>query len=445
MQHPLTELRISNRWTRLRSTLSLIGQGVSSWLLPPLRSPDEYQDRLAWLALLRWVMIAGQLACVTMAIRLEFVTLALAPLIYSLITVLGLLNIWACRRLQRGLLRNPTVELLAWLLVDWCQLVLLLSLNGGISNPFYPVVFVHAILGGALLPRQLGWAFLTILGSGLYLLNPVVYVFHGSQTFVRLSALVGWLIQFGVLTAAWSIAGALSRRLLQFRVRAEALSVRQQHLQRVHLLGALGAGVAHEFATPLNTMRLRLDRLRRRYEQDDDVQMALRALEQCEQRLRQIAALPAKSDLDRLAPLELKPYLEKLCQSWCRSWQNIHLQMQWVAVDHLAPRLPELVLRQAMKNLLDNAAQATQGQGQITLSVAQDKDRLLLEISDNGPGWPMTVQSHLGEPFVTTREAGTGLGLYTVSMLAEALGGSIELLDNSPQGARVRLCLPLTL
>lgn len=423
----------------------MLGQGLTTRLLPPLRSPDEYQDRLAWLALLRWVMVAGQLACVTLALRLEFVTPALAPVVYSLIAVLGLLNIWACRRLQRAQLRNPTVELLAWLMVDWCQLVLLLSLNGGISNPFYPVVFVHAILGGALLPRQLGWAFLSMLGAGLYMLNPVVYVFHGTQTFVRLSALVGWLIQFGVLTTAWSIAGALSRRLLQFRVRAEALSLRQQHLQRVHLLGALGAGVAHEFATPLNTLRLRLDRLRRRYSEDADVQAALRALEQCEQRLRQMAALPAKSDLDQLAPLELKAYLETLCQSWCRGWNQIDFRLEWLPPDSLAPRLPELVLRQSLVNLLDNAAQATQGQGQITLRVAQENESLLLEIGDNGPGWPAAVQAHLGEPFVTTREAGTGLGLYTVSMLAEALGGSIELLDNPPQGARVRLCLPLTL
>lgn len=423
---------------------------LGAWLFPPLKLQDDGRDRLAWLALLRWLTVFGQLLCVTIAVRLEFVPLSLAPKLYGLIGSLALANLWACFRLQRGsgqLLRlSPEAELLGWLLIDWCQFLLMLTLNGGIDNPFYPLVFVHAVLGAALLPPSLSWLILGFLGLGLYLLNPVVYVFNTHQTFVRLSALVGWLIQFGVIGAAWGIAGSLSQRLLQFRNQAEKLRERQQQLQRVHLLGALGAGVAHEFATPMNTLRLRLERLRRKADSaaDTDLEAALRALNQCENRLRQMAALPRPDDLARLEPLWLENYLQRLSDGWRQAWPEIEIAFALALPADYRQALPELVLKKALDNLLDNAAQAMNGRGRISIEARLLNRQLELSISDEGPGWPAAVRTHLGEPFVTTKAQGTGLGLYTVHLLTQTLGGRVELIDNPSGGARARICLPLS-
>lgn len=438
--------------TRLRPNLLAGLARLGAWLFPPLKLQDDGRDRLAWLALLRWLTVFGQLLCVTIAVRLEFVPLPLAPKLYGLIGALALANLWACFRLQRGsgqLLRlSPAAELLGWLLIDWCQFLLMLTLNGGINNPFYPLVFVHAVLGAALLPPALSWLILAFLGLGLYLLNPVVYVFNTHQTFVRLSALVGWLIQFGVIAAAWGIAGSLSQRLLQFRNQAEKLRERQQQLQRVHLLGALGAGVAHEFATPMNTLRLRLERLRRKADADTpadtDLEAALRALSQCENRLRQMAALPRPDDLARLEPLALEGYLQRLSEGWRQAWPDIEIAFALALPPDYRQALPELVLKKALDNLLDNAAQAMSGQGKITLAASLQHRQLWLSISDQGPGWPAAVRTHLGEPFVTTKAQGTGLGLYTVHLLTQTLGGRVELLDNPSGGACARICLPVS-
>jgi signal transduction histidine kinase len=65
-----------------------------------------------------------------------------------------------------------------------------------------------------------------------------------------------------------------------------------------------------------------------------------------------------------------------------------------------------------------------------------------LEVRDRGEGWPEVVRAHLGEPFITTRAGGVGLGLYYVWTLMSALGGELTLEDRPGGGATARLRLP---
>jgi signal transduction histidine kinase len=72
-------------------------------------------------------------------------------------------------------------------------------------------------------------------------------------------------------------------------------------------------------------------------------------------------------------------------------------------------------LNQVWTNLIDNAADAVNGQGRIAIRTARVNDHVRVEIVDNGPGIPAEIQAHLFEPFFTTKEIGkgTGLGLVT--------------------------------
>jgi signal transduction histidine kinase len=72
-------------------------------------------------------------------------------------------------------------------------------------------------------------------------------------------------------------------------------------------------------------------------------------------------------------------------------------------------------LNQVWTNLIDNAADAVNGQGRIAIRTARVNDHVRVEIVDNGPGIPAEIQTHLFEPFFTTKEIGkgTGLGLVT--------------------------------
>jgi signal transduction histidine kinase len=101
-------------------------------------------------------------------------------------------------------------------------------------------------------------------------------------------------------------------------------------------------------------------------------------------------------------------------------------------------------LNQIWTNLLDNAIEAMQGQGELRLRTARELDRVLVEIGDNGPGIPAEIQPHIFEPFFTTKGVGegTGLGLDTVCRIVRNHHGEIKVISQ-PGDTRFRVYLPI--
>jgi len=101
-------------------------------------------------------------------------------------------------------------------------------------------------------------------------------------------------------------------------------------------------------------------------------------------------------------------------------------------------------LNQVWTNLIDNAVDAMQGQGELRIRTARELDRLLVEIGDNGPGIPPEVQAHIFEPFFTTKGVGqgTGLGLDTAARIVREHRGEIAL-ESVPGDTRFQIRLPL--
>ena len=98
---------------------------------------------------------------------------------------------------------------------------------------------------------------------------------------------------------------------------------------------------------------------------------------------------------------------------------------------------------QAMTNLLQNAAdaltEAHQPNGEIVVSVLEEDGDAIIEITDNGPGFPEEDQHRLTEPYVTHRDKGTGLGLAIVKKVMEDHGGQLVLARRAGGGASARL------
>jgi two-component system nitrogen regulation sensor histidine kinase NtrY len=101
-------------------------------------------------------------------------------------------------------------------------------------------------------------------------------------------------------------------------------------------------------------------------------------------------------------------------------------------------------LSQVLTNLLQNAAQAMSEdgrQGRVTATLRRQGQQVVVEIEDEGPGFPAD-RRRLLEPYVTTRGAGTGLGLAIVRKIMEEHAGTVELLSGPRGGALVRLTFP---
>lgn len=102
-------------------------------------------------------------------------------------------------------------------------------------------------------------------------------------------------------------------------------------------------------------------------------------------------------------------------------------------------------LNQVWTNLIDNAIDAMQGKGELTIKTFRDKDDVVVEISDTGSGIPQDIQSHIFEPFFTTKGvgAGTGLGLdITRRIVVQRHHGEI-CFDSKPAETNFRVRLPI--
>jgi len=101
-------------------------------------------------------------------------------------------------------------------------------------------------------------------------------------------------------------------------------------------------------------------------------------------------------------------------------------------------------LNQVWTNLVDNAIDAMNGQGELRVRTYRDDGCVVVEIGDNGPGISAEIKSHIFEPFFTTKGVGegTGLGLDTVQRIVKKHRGSIQV-DSKPGDTRFQVWLPL--
>jgi signal transduction histidine kinase len=114
-----------------------------------------------------------------------------------------------------------------------------------------------------------------------------------------------------------------------------------------------------------------------------------------------------------------------------------------------APNLPKVMasgseLNQVWTNLIDNAADAMKGNGNLTVRTARENDFVLVEIADNGSGIPPEALSRIFDPFFTTKGVGegTGLGLDVVNRIVKNVGGQISV-NSVPGNTRFQVRIPV--
>lgn len=127
-----------------------------------------------------------------------------------------------------------------------------------------------------------------------------------------------------------------------------------------------------------------------------------------------------------------------------------HKLKRGVTVERNYPSSPLLVnsfgseLNQVWTNLIDNAIDAMNGQGELRVRTFRDDGCVVVEIGDSGPGISAEIQSHIFEPFFTTKGVGegTGLGLDTVQRIVRKHKGNVQV-NSRPGDTRFRVSLPL--
>ena len=236
--------------------------------------------------------------------------------------------------------------------------------------------------------------------------------------------------------------------LLEKEVRAatEALLKQQQSLARAERLAATGelsAILAHELRNPIAGIQITIANLRRDIADralgeridlvSSELQRITRLLNGLLQQSSHVPEPARVVAVDRLVR-ELATLIRYQLPPW--------IELVVEAPAGLECRLPEDGLRQAVLNLVQNAVQAMQqAPGTVTIQADRHVDSLVVQVTDEGPGFPAEVLNGI-RPFVTSRDSGTGLGLAIVKRFAKDLAGELSLQNRSPHGACVTLTVP---
>lgn len=103
----------------------------------------------------------------------------------------------------------------------------------------------------------------------------------------------------------------------------------------------------------------------------------------------------------------------------------------------------EMHAKQVFVNVIKNSLEASADNGTIEVEVTLRKQDVVISCTDHGVGIPPEKIPKLGEPFFTTKEKSTGLGLMMCHQIMEAHQGSMKIESRVGKGTRVELCLPV--
>ncbi|MGB0900593.1 ATP-binding protein [Halocynthiibacter sp.] len=238
--------------------------------------------------------------------------------------------------------------------------------------------------------------------------------------------------------------------------------------QRMAAWGDVARRIAHEIKNPLTPIQLSAERMKRKYEPKLSADDGATLVQLADVIIRQTGDL--RRIVDEFSQFARMPEPERRTADMTALVRDaVTLQQSGqenVDVTSLLPdqalmaEFDQTMISQALTNLIKNAGEATttfiennratphyRPRVHVTLNVRGDQMEIV--ISDNGNGLPED-RARLFEPYVTTRDSGTGLGLPIVKKIIEEHGGSLELTDAdefegcSHRGAKAIVLLPLT-
>jgi len=229
----------------------------------------------------------------------------------------------------------------------------------------------------------------------------------------------------------------------------ESINTQLQVSERLAALGRITAGVAHEVKNPLNSMRLWLENLKESLpkEKDSAPQQAVQVLDKEIDRLDAVVKrfLDFTRPMDvRLEATQLSELLKEVLELARPQLQKSNIQLaQLLPIDVPPVYVDRALLKQAVLNLVLNAAEAMPNGGQLRLVLSRRGEMAEISVGDTGKGIPVENRQKIFQLFFTTRPGGSGIGLASTFRIVQLHNGSIDFTSEVGRGTTFRIELPL--
>lgn len=409
-----------------------------------LRESSIHLLNFRWLTALRWAAVIGQTLAIVVVQWFMQLALPLIPLL-SIVALEFLLNLFATAASnRRHHMREP--ELAAWVALDLVAFTGLLYFTGGPSNPFSFFYIVHVAMAALTLQPRYAW--------GLVALSMISYGTLFTWNVPLSEAATQWDLHLHGVWIAYGLAAScvvyfLQRARRAIREREQELSAQRQvteQAERLSSLATLAAGAAHELANPLGTIAVVAKELANELQQSgqssalEDIALVRSQVERCRKILARMAHTAGEAPGESDAWLDLQELL---------TGATAELPERRRIVTRIAPNLlhvqvrcPKEALAQALRVLIDNALDASEGP--ITLSAKRVAQGLVISVADNGPGIDANILQRVFDPFFTTKPTGRGmgLGLFLARNVITDLQGELSLSSDFGRGTVARVQLP---
>ena len=336
-------------------------------------------------------------------------------------------------------------QIFLFLCFDILQISILISFNGGYTNPFIFIILAPIAIAASYLTLE---RILVILSLALVSFALIFNFFIDLPETVRpnISIYYSLGIMISLFISSIFLVFYLYYFSLNYKSTQKAYELASKQLQdekELLKVGGLAAAAVHELGTPLNTINLIVgdfdqDRdLKKKYR--DDIDTLKVELDRCKAILKELSTNPESKEIsNEISNMSLYAYVQSLSEQFKSNYRVINIDYR---SDDNSKNIniqitPELNI--AMNNIIKNAISFAEKE--ILIISEAEGGQYRIKIRDDGPGFNKKFLANFGKPFYSSRpEKGVnmGLGLFITKQMIENLNGEILVQNNN--GAEVTL------
>lgn len=214
--------------------------------------------------------------------------------------------------------------------------------------------------------------------------------------------------------------------------------IQEMHHDRLTIVGQIAASFAHEFRNPLTSIKGFIKMLEKKYLDDSESRLYFDIInlemESLEDKVSRFLYLSKSKGLDdEMMVFNFSEVTNKMIEFMYPRFVDEKIEVISSIQDHCLMFAVKEQIKQILLNILNNAVEELSAINQnriIEIVLKQEQDEIILKISNNGKMIPAYLIENIFEPFVTTKNLGTGLGLSVVKQIVEKHDGTIKVESN---------------